>query len=71
MPDRIKATINDAVRTFIKSDYVYGKTRDLQEYGYTSLSEAEVEAQLNKVLDGEEGLSVIGHFIKGDKPERI
>ena len=48
-----------------KSDYITAKTKDLQEYGYSTLTETEVRFQLNQVLK-EERLNVIGSFIESD-----
>lgn len=52
-------------RTVSKKDYIEAKTKDLIEFGYTSLTEKEVEEQVEKVLQKGE-LTIIGHFCKGD-----
>jgi hypothetical protein len=51
--------------TVSKDDYVKAKTKDLQAFGYPSLTEDDVRSQLEKALSGEP-LDVIGQFIKGD-----
>jgi hypothetical protein len=50
----------------LKSNYIKLKTKDLIEFGYTNLTEAEVSEQVDKILSGDPNLSVIGHFCKGD-----
>lgn len=49
-----------------RSDYIRQKTKALREFGYNGLAEETVAAELAKVMAGDEGLTVIGHFIKGD-----
>jgi hypothetical protein len=44
----------------LKSDYVNLKTKDLIEFGYNTLTEAETLSQVNKILEGDNELSVIG-----------
>ncbi len=50
------------------SGYVAAKTGDLKSFGYETLTEGEVEAQLLKILNGcgSEDLSIIGMFLKDD-----
>jgi hypothetical protein len=48
--------------SILKSNYVKLKTKDLIDFGYTSLSEKEVEDQVEKILAGDTDLSVIGMF---------
>ena len=50
----------------LKSKYVKLKTKDLIEFGYTSLTEKEVEEQVEKILAKDSDLSVIGMFCKDD-----
>lgn len=52
-------------RVVSKKDYITAKTKSLQEFGYTNLTEKEVSIQLDKILKGEE-LSVIGMFMEDD-----
>jgi hypothetical protein len=52
--------------TVLKSNYVKLKTKDLIEFGYTSLTEKEVEEQVEKILANDGDLSVIGLFCKDD-----
>ena len=49
-----------------KAMYVKLKTKDLIAFGYTSLTEKEVAAQVDKIVKGEKELSVIGMFCKDD-----
>ena len=58
-------TLQDG-RVVSKADYITAKTKDLQEYGYTTLTEDEVKVQLNKILYEDIDLSVIGLFMKDD-----
>jgi hypothetical protein len=50
----------------LKSNYIRVKTKDLIEFGYTNLTEQEVSEQVNKILNKEDDLSVIGMFCKDD-----
>lgn len=50
----------------LKSDYIRLKTKDLVDFGYTSLTEKEVEEQVEKILAKDNDLSVIGMFCKDD-----
>jgi hypothetical protein len=52
-------------RVVARKDYIFAKTKALQEYGYTELTEKEVADQLDKILKSEE-LSVIGLFMEDD-----
>ena len=49
-----------------KDFYVKSKTKDLIEFGYKGLTEAEVLDQVNKILEGGQPLSIIGHFCVKD-----
>jgi len=50
----------------LKSNYVKLKTKDLIEFGYSSLTENEVSEQVDKIVKGEKDLSAIGMFCKDD-----
>ena len=52
--------------TVLKSNYIKLKTKDLIEFGYTSLTEKEVGEQVEKILAKSDDLSVIGLFCKSD-----
>ena len=65
MTDEIKINLEGRILPVKKSAYVKVKTKDLREFGYTSLTEEDVSNQLEKVINGEE-LSVIGMFIEKD-----
>jgi len=49
----------------LKSDYIRLKTKDLREFGYSTLTEDEVAASLEKALAGNAN-DVISMFIDGD-----
>ena len=51
----------------VKEKYIRLKTKDLIEFGYTDLTEQEVEEELNKVLSGIEELTIIGEFIEDEE----
>jgi len=61
----IKIKINDKEVLVDKEDYIVARTKDLKEFGYSSITEDDVRSQLEKVFKGEV-LSVIGLFIKDD-----
>ena len=51
----------------LKEKYITAKTKDLQDFGYTTLTREHVEEQLDKLLNEEsEGITVIGKFIEHD-----
>lgn len=47
-------------------DYVKAKTKDLQEFGYSTLTEDQVLKSVKRIVNKEEAKDVIDHFIKGD-----
>lgn len=59
--------LNDG-RVVSKSDYIKAKTKDLIEFGYSSLTEEVLSEQLDKILSNapESELNVIGLFCKSD-----
>jgi len=61
----IKIKINDKEVLVDKEDYIVARTKDLKEFGYSSITENDVRSQLEKVFKGEV-LSVIGLFIEDD-----
>ena len=65
MTDEIKINLEGKILYVKKNAYVKVKTKDLREFGYTSLTEEDVSNQLEKVINGED-LSVIGMFIEKD-----
>lgn len=66
MPEEtIKINLDGETRTVPKKAYIKAKTGDLQNFGYTNLTEKEVEIQLEKILKGEE-LDIIGMFMESD-----
>jgi hypothetical protein len=50
----------------LKSNYIRLKTKDLIEFGYSNLTEQEVSEQVDKILNKQENLSIIGMFCKDD-----
>lgn len=56
----------DKPRTVARKDYVTAKTKQLREFGYEDLSEADVSEQLDKVLANDSKLTVIGIFMKDE-----
>lgn len=52
-------------RRVLRSDYVRAKTKQLQEFGYPSLTEEDVDSQLTALLAGK-NLTVIGMFMKDE-----
>lgn len=63
--DTIK--LNDG-RVVLKADYITAKTKDLIEFGYTSLTEDDVKVEVEKILTNvpDKELTVIGMFCKSD-----
>jgi hypothetical protein len=51
--------------TYLKIKYISAKTKELQEFGYTDLTEKTVAEQLEKMLKKEK-LNVIGMLIEKD-----
>lgn len=47
------------------NDYIIAKTKQLKEFGYSNLTEQEVENELIKILNEQE-TTVIGKFIKNE-----
>ena len=49
-----------------KAKYAELKTKDLIEFGYSTLTEKEVLEQVDKILKGDTNLNVIGRFCEDD-----
>ena len=62
----IKVKINYEPRSVYVQDYVRAKTKDLQEFGYSTLTEKSVLASVRRVLNKEKLTDVIDHFVKDD-----
>lgn len=60
----IRITLDGETRSVYAEDYIKAKTKQLQEFGYTNLTEETVRKQLTKVLAKDKNLDVIGGFIK-------
>lgn len=65
MPDYLKVKIDGRVFEAVRSSYVTAKTKQLREFGYTSLTESEVNAQIDLLLTGRKP-SVIGRFMEDE-----
>lgn len=61
--DEVKLSNGDVV---LKSNYIKLKRKDLVEFGYSKLTESDVSEQVEKILKGDDDLSVIGMFCKDD-----
>jgi hypothetical protein len=61
----IKINLNDKIVEVARRDYVTAKTKDLREFGYPNLTEAEVDEQISAILT-QQKLSVIGMFMQDD-----
>lgn len=64
----IRIEVNGEERTVLRKDYVRLKTKDLKEFGYSTLTETEVDTALEAALKGEAN-DVIAMFIKQDLAE--
>lgn len=64
-PKLITIRVDGKTKTVDRNDYIKGKTAQLREFGYTTLTEDEVRRQLNNVYDGTPR-DVIGLFIERD-----
>lgn len=68
--DTVWLRIEDREKKVYKEDYVKAKTKQMVEFGYGGLKEADVEKQLELLLAGkttmDEGLTIIGMFMKGE-----
>jgi hypothetical protein len=47
-------------------DYVSAKTKDLIEFGYSTLTEEAVTKSVRRIVNGEKATDIIDHFIKSD-----
>lgn len=68
LPATIKILRDDEEPIVVKTvAYIKAKTKDLIEFGYTTLTEEDVEVQLNLILTNKkEDLSVIGRFMEDE-----
>jgi len=62
---------NEKTVTVTRQQYIEAKTKDLQEFGYPSLTQEHVETQLEYVLTGQRQIDVIGRFIESDKVKEV
>lgn len=63
----IMIEINGVRKRVATVEYISAKTKQLQEFGYSSLTKAEVERQLSVVLSKKrEHLTVIGMFMENE-----
>lgn len=64
--EMITVKINYEPHSVQVMDYVTAKTKDLQQFGYNSLTEEQVLKSLKRVINKEKLVDVIDHFIKED-----
>jgi len=62
----IKVKINYEPVSVQVSDYVTAKTKDLIEFGYSTLTEESVLNSVRRILNKEKLIDVIDHFVKDD-----
>lgn len=62
----IKLSIDGVTRYVSRTLYVEAKTKQLREFGYTTLTKKHVAEQLEKILTGDKDLSVIGRFMEDE-----
>ena len=63
----MKFNIDGKIMDVPRAAYVKAKTKQLREFGYPSLSESEVDAQIDALIQGKQlsdGLTVIGKFME-------
>lgn len=63
--DTIWIHVEGTAKQVLKADYVKAKTKDLIQFGYTSLSEKEVSDALERAL-ARKGNDVITKFVEAD-----
>lgn len=68
LPEKIQLIFDNQTITSSTESYIYAKTKQLQEFGYPSLTEKEVSNQLLLLLnpDPTKELSVIGQMMEGE-----
>jgi len=64
--EMIKVKINYEPHEVQVCDYVTAKTRELQQFGYGSLTEDQVLKSVRRIVNKEKPVDVIDHFIKDD-----
>lgn len=62
----INVNIDGRRATVAAAHYIKAKTKQLREFGYPTLTEAEVEKQLRMILAKEEVSGVIGMFMQDE-----
>jgi len=62
----ITITVKDEEVGCSVRSYVKAKTKDLVEYGYSSLTEEEVIDSVWKAVNKEAPTTIIDHFVQGD-----
>lgn len=74
---QLKVNLDGTEAIVERKKYVRLKTKDLIEFGYTTLTEQSVDEQITIVLENKKTtkvqrtLSVIGHFIEDEIVEEI
>lgn len=64
--ETIVIEVNYIKKTVLLSDYIVAKTKALIEFGYSTVTEAEVEKAVRSVLKKEEQVDVIGMMCEDD-----
>jgi len=65
IPENINVNIDGRKGVVSSCHYIKAKTKQLREFGYSTLTEDEVKVQLCKLLNNEE-LDVIGMFMEDE-----
>ena len=65
LPPFVTINYDGKTKTVNTQDYLAAKTKQLQEFGYPSLTREEVKAELGKIFNGGK-LTVIGMFMEGE-----
>ena len=66
LPNEILIEVDEHKKLVLTKSYIMAKTKQLQEFGYTTLTEQETTEQLKNILDGDKPLSIIGQFMVGE-----
>lgn len=65
IPDTIIIKVDDKTKTVDTDAYIKAKTKQMQEFGFQTVTEETISKQLENVLTGKE-LDIIGMFIESD-----
>ena len=67
--DEITITHNGQRMVVALGDYVQAKVGDLRQFGFPTVTAAEIEEQLDLLLAGKSWTNIIGSFIEDDEPQ--